>query len=65
MEEGKRPWVTDECPPAYRALMEACWSGDAGARPAFTAVVEVLSRLVEECGGGVRRMWIVGVTQFR
>lgn len=37
---GRRPTVTHECPPAYVRLMQRCWSGNAGERPAFTRVLE-------------------------
>ena len=46
--EDGRPPVPADMPPAYRALMEECWSTDASKRPSFTVVQARLSALFRE-----------------
>ncbi|KAK9842248.1 hypothetical protein WJX81_002584 [Elliptochloris bilobata] len=46
--EDARPPVPADMPPAYRALMEECWSADAAARPSFPGVQTRLSALCRE-----------------
>lgn len=42
--QGKRPPIP-ECPAAYQALIEMCWSQYPPQRPTFTKIVELLSEL--------------------
>lgn len=45
--EGLRPTVPEgmNCPPAYVALMEACWDGDPKGRPQFESICKQIYRM--------------------
>lgn len=46
--KGLRPPIPRKWPPALTQLLEACWSGDAAARPEFDQLVERLEALLSE-----------------
>ncbi|GLC65752.1 hypothetical protein PLESTF_000336200 [Pleodorina starrii] len=44
---GLRPRFPSHCPPAYRALAQACWCRDAARRPTAASVVNCLQQMLE------------------
>lgn len=38
------------CLPAYIALMQACWAGNAAARPAFDEIIPALRQMLASVG---------------
>ncbi len=48
--EGLRPLLPKQAPPAYAALLNACWHTDAAQRPSFEAVREALAQLLGGLG---------------
>lgn len=39
---GKRPTISDNCPPAFKALIQRCWHTDPSRRPMFHYIVRYL-----------------------
>jgi serine/threonine protein kinase len=39
---GKRPIISDNCPPAYKALIQRCWQTEPSRRPMFHYVVRYI-----------------------
>jgi serine/threonine protein kinase len=39
---GKRPPISDNCPPTYKSLITRCWHGEASRRPTFNYIVRYL-----------------------
>jgi len=55
---GHRPTMPSSAPPGVAELIRACWAGDAGERPPFSAVIVTLARLAaEEPKPTKSRMW--------
>ena len=42
VREGRRPRISDNCPPAYRSLIERCWESEPSRRPMFKYIVRYL-----------------------
>jgi serine/threonine protein kinase len=42
--QNQRPPVPDDCPEAYRAIMEACWHADPTQRPTFDTISKNLQK---------------------
>jgi serine/threonine protein kinase len=42
IREGKRPDISDNCPAAYRALMQRCWQAEPSRRPTFKYIEKYL-----------------------
>ncbi len=42
VREGKRPRISDNCPPAFRSLIERCWESEPSRRPMFKYIVKYL-----------------------
>lgn len=42
VRDGKRPRISDNCPPAFRSLIERCWESEPSRRPMFTYIVKYL-----------------------
>lgn len=40
IEEGRRPLIPEDTPPAYRKLVEDCWQLDPAQRPSCAALAE-------------------------
>ena len=55
IEKGERPPLDAACaagmPPAYKALMQACWAADPAARPTFEIVSEKLKAQLKRLQG--------------
>lgn len=44
--QGERPPIPDACDPAYRALLERCWSGVPAERPSFADICDELEAML-------------------
>jgi hypothetical protein len=47
VRDGERDDVPDDCPAAFGALIEQCWSQEAKARPTAKAVADALATLMD------------------
>ena len=52
--QGERPPIPPACDPAYRALLERCWSGDPAARPPFTEICDALEAMLRTHAPDIR-----------
>lgn len=42
VRSGKRPYISDSCPPTFKALIQRCWQADPTRRPTFNYIVRYL-----------------------
>lgn len=42
VREGRRPSISDNCPPSFRSLIQRCWQSDPARRPMFRYIVRYL-----------------------
>ena len=42
VRSGRRPLISDSCPPAYKSLLQRCWQAEPGRRPNFQYIVRYL-----------------------
>ncbi len=42
IRSGHRPGISDDCPAAFRSLIQRCWQGDPNRRPMFQYIVRYL-----------------------
>jgi hypothetical protein len=47
VQKGLRPALPQNCPPALCEIMEACWAGLPGRRPAFSELTPRLQALLD------------------